>query len=193
MKRVLMVQPSVNPPGGGNGVAVWMIEALKGRHQVTLLTWETPRLDAINRFYGTSLHPSDFELSLMPRFAHAIARRTPTPMALFKDCYLLLRCRRLAPRFDVVISANNEVDVGPRGIQYIHYPKLSMRPEVDLRWFHRVPFVVDAYRWISLRITHFSVERMRRNFSARELGFHWSSNPRIARTRDYHAVSAGSR
>ena len=86
-------------------------------------------------------------------------------MALIKDNYLLLRCRRLAARFDVVISANNEVDVGRRGIQYIHYPKLSLRPEVDLRWYHRLPFVVDAYRWLGLRLTGFSVERMRRNFS----------------------------
>jgi glycosyltransferase involved in cell wall biosynthesis len=84
-------------------------------------------------------------------------------MALVKDNYLLLRCRRMAARFDVVISANNEMDVGRHGIQYIHYPKLSLRPEVDLRWFHRIPFVVDAYRWFGFRLTGFSMERMRRN------------------------------
>jgi glycosyltransferase involved in cell wall biosynthesis len=51
------------------------------------------------------------------------------------------------------------------GIQYIHYPKLSLRPEVDLRWFHRIPFVVDTYRWFAFRATGFSLERMRRNLS----------------------------
>ena len=162
MKRVLMVQPSLNPPGGGNGVAAWMLEALKSEHRITVLTWDVPRLEAINQFYGTSLHPSDFELT-PPPLLHAIARWTPTPMALIKDNYLLLRCRRLAARFDVVISANNEVDVGRRGIQYIHYPKLSLRPEVDLRWYHRLPILVDTYRWVALWLTGFSVERMRRN------------------------------
>ena len=141
-----------------------MLEALKSEHRITLLTWETPRLEAINRFYGTSLRPSDFELTLLPRL-HAIARRTPTPMALIKDNYLLLRCRRLAARFDVVMTANNEGDVGRRGIQYIHYPKLSLRPEVDLRWYHRLLFVVDIYRWVAMRLTGFSLERMRRNIS----------------------------
>lgn len=165
MKSVLMVQPSMNPPGGGNGVAAWMIEALKSEHRIALLTWEVPRLEAINRFYGTSLRPSDFEPILLPRLLHAITRRTPTPMALIKDNYLLWRCRRMAARFDVVISANNEVDLGRRGIQYIHYPKLSLRPEIDLRWFHRLPFVVDAYRWMSLHLSGFSLERMRRNLS----------------------------
>lgn len=165
MKRVLMVQPSLNPPGGGNGVAAWMLEALKSEHRVTLLAWEAPRLEEINRFYGTSLRASDFELTLPPRLPRAIARLTPTPMALVKDCYLLSRCRGLAPRFDVVITANNEADVGRRGIQYIHYPKFLLRPEVDLRWYHRLPFVVDAYRELALRLTGFSLERMRRNLS----------------------------
>ena len=163
MKRVLMVQPSLNPPGGGNGVAAWMLEALKSEHRITVLTWDVPRLETINQFYGTSLRPSDFEITLLPRLLDAIARRTPTPMAFIKDNYLLLRCRRLAARFDVVISANNEADLGRRGIQYIHYPKLSLRPEVDLRWYHRLPIVVDTYRWVALRLTGFSVERMRRN------------------------------
>ena len=94
MKRVLMVQPSLNPPGGGNGVAAWMMEALKSEHHLTLLTWEAPRLEAINRFYGTSLRPSEVEVTLLPWPLHAIARRTRTPMALAKNNYLLLKCRR---------------------------------------------------------------------------------------------------
>jgi glycosyltransferase involved in cell wall biosynthesis len=157
-----MVQPSLNPPGGGNGVAVWMLEALKSEHCITLLTWEVPRLDEINRFYGTSLRRSDFELTLLPRLLYTIAQRMPTPMDLIKDNYLLLRCRRMAARFDVVISANNEVDVGRRGIQYIHYPKLSLRPEVDLGWNQRL---LDAYRWLAMHLIGFSLERMRRNIS----------------------------
>ncbi len=165
MKRVLMVQPSLNPPGGGNGVASWMIEALRGDHHITLLAWEAPQLEAINRFYGTSLRPSDLELIALPRLLRAIARRTPTPMALAKDNYLLWRCRRMADQFDVIISANNEVDVGKPGIQYVHYPKLSLRPEVDLRWYHRIPFVVDSYRWLGFRLAGFSLQRMRRNLT----------------------------
>ena len=31
MKRVLLVQPSMQPPGGGNGVAAWMLQALVRR------------------------------------------------------------------------------------------------------------------------------------------------------------------
>ena len=32
MKRVLLVQPSMQPPGGGNGVAAWVLQALLAEH-----------------------------------------------------------------------------------------------------------------------------------------------------------------
>jgi glycosyltransferase involved in cell wall biosynthesis len=165
MKRVLLVQFSLNPPGGGNGVAAWIMEGLKTQNRVTLLSWEAPRLETINRYFGTSLRDADFELMLMPRWAHAIAWRTPIPMALIKENYLLARCRRIAAQFDVVIAANNEADLGRRGIQYIHYPKFDVRPGVDLSRFHRLPFVIDIYRWAALHLSGFSLERMRRNLS----------------------------
>lgn len=142
-----------------------MIEALRSEYRVTLLSWNPPNLESVNRFYGTSLCPSDFELNVPPWTVRKIAKRTPTPMALVKDNYLLLRCRRVASQFDLIISANNEVDVGRRCIQYIHFPKLSLRPEVDLRWFHQIPFVGDAYRWLGMHLTGYSLERMRRNLS----------------------------
>jgi glycosyltransferase involved in cell wall biosynthesis len=122
-------------------------------------------LESINRFYGTSLSPGDFEVKLVPWIVRKIAERTPTAMALIKDNYLLLKSRPLGSQFNLIISANNEVDVGRRCIQYIHYPKLSSRPDVGLRWFHRISFVVDTYRWLAMHLTGFSLERMRRNLS----------------------------
>lgn len=55
MKRVLFVQRSVNPPGGGNAIAAWMLQALTPDHDVTLLCSEPPRWDDINAYYGTAL------------------------------------------------------------------------------------------------------------------------------------------
>jgi hypothetical protein len=53
--RVLVVQPSLQPPGGGNAVAAWMLQALVASYDVTALTWKEIDLDAINRYYGTSI------------------------------------------------------------------------------------------------------------------------------------------
>ena len=60
MKKVLLVQPSLQPPGGANGVAAWIIEALKGEHAVSVLTWTPIDVASINRFYGTSLRTPEF-------------------------------------------------------------------------------------------------------------------------------------
>lgn len=163
---MLIVQQSVEPPGGGNGVAAWMVEALKRDHRVALLTWRAPDLAAVNRFFGTALAPGDFACHVVPAAVRGAFRSSPIPLALLRDAYLMRRARRLAPRFEVVISAFNEGDVGPRGIQFVHYPRFDPeRPAVDLRWYHRWAPLVRAYRAAVLRATGFSAARMRRNLT----------------------------
>ena len=81
MKRVLLVQPSMQPPGGGNGVAAWVLQALVAEHhRVTVLSWRPVEIDPINRFFGTHLRPSDFDTIVVP------ARGGSSP--------IICRCRR---------------------------------------------------------------------------------------------------
>ena len=173
-KRVLLVQPSLQPPGGGNGVAAWMLEALKRDHSLSLLSWHTPDLNAVNRFFGTSLHSSDFRLIVPPRLARVAARCSPTPLALLKNNYLSHLGRRLARDYDVILTANNESDLGGNGIQYIHFPSLHpIRPEVDLHWYHP-RLAVSAYRRYAQRLTGFSNDRMRSNLTL--VNSDWTGN-----------------
>ena len=37
--RLLFMQPLLAPPGGGAGVAAWMLQALREEHEITLLTY----------------------------------------------------------------------------------------------------------------------------------------------------------
>lgn len=57
---LLFVQAQFEPFGGGNVVAVWMLQALRQAYDVTVLTWEPPDLPAINQAFGTSLAAGDF-------------------------------------------------------------------------------------------------------------------------------------
>lgn len=164
-RRVLLVQPSINPPGGGNAVACWMIEALKTDHAVTLLTRTDPDLDEANRVFGTTLSAADMRIDVLPirgaglmRVAQPLAR-----LALFRDHLLLKRARTMAPDFDVVVTANNESDLGRRGIQYVHFPKfIAARPDLDLRWYQG-SMAVGAYQAACAIATGFRPERMRSN------------------------------
>jgi glycosyltransferase involved in cell wall biosynthesis len=167
MRRVLLVQPSMQPPGGGNGVAAWMLQALVTEHRVTVLSWRPVDVDPINRFFGTSLRPSDFDTMVVPRSWSFGPDRLPVPAALLRSALLMRYTRRVSDPFDVIVGVHNETDYGRRGIQYVHYPTyLRPRPEVDYRWYHRAsPSLLAAYYRVTDRIADFSLERLRQNLT----------------------------
>jgi len=183
--RVLLVQPSIAPPGGGNLVAAWMLEALRDEHRVTLLTIEPPDLANCNRFFGTSLRAGDFDLRPAPPLLRRLGALTPTPLAFLKHALLLRRARRLAPDHDVLMTADNEADFGRPGIQYVHYPKLDpVRPEVDLRWYHGSRAVMALYYRAGRRLGGISDDGVRRNLTLVNSAFI------AARIRALHGIEA---
>ncbi len=125
MKRVLFVQSTLRPHGGGYAVASWMLEALKRDYEVTLLTWSPPDFDALNAHFGTSLRSSDFRV-ICPRLPERLLIQSiPDPWTVQKFSYLLRTAKRLAASHDVALTAEMEADFGCRGIQYVHFPYLG--------------------------------------------------------------------
>lgn len=186
MKRVLVVQPSLQPPGGSNGVASWVVQALVGEHRVTVLSWQPVEVGAINRFFGTHLHASDFDTIVVPRTWRFIPDLLPTPAALVKRSLLMRFTRTVAAGFDVIFGVDNETDHGRRGIQYIHYPSyLRPRPGADLRWYHQPTAALSAYYALADRIAGFSMARMtanstlvNSNWTGRQVRSFLGGNPR---------------
>ena len=166
MKRVLLVQPSLQPPGGGNGVAAWVLQALVPDHQVTVLSWRPVEIEPINRFFGTHLRPGDFNTLLVPRPWTYIPDRLPVPATLLKLALVMRYTRRVSDNFDVIFGVYNETDYGRRGIQYIHFPTyLRPRPAVDLRWYHWPAAGLELYYRLADRIAGFSMDRLRANLT----------------------------
>ncbi|HEX8027454.1 MAG TPA: glycosyltransferase [Vicinamibacterales bacterium] len=164
MKRVLVIQPSLQPPGGANGVAAWVLQALVAVHQVTVLSWQPVEIEPINRFFGTDLRRGDFETIEVPQRWRTIGDRLPIPAALIKLSLLMRYTRRISDGFDVIVGLHNEADYGRRGIQYVHYPTyLRPRPVVDLRWYHRLQAGLNIYYRLADRVADFSLDRMRAN------------------------------
>ncbi len=129
MKRVLIVYPTLGIVGGGELVAVWMLQALRDDYDLSLLTWtKSVELHEINRIYGTSLTAADFTLLGPPRPLRAVfdlvAKRRPEH-DFQKFCLLHRLARRMRDDYDVMISAVNEIDFSRPGIQYFHYPDLG--------------------------------------------------------------------
>jgi len=171
-KRILIVVSNLEPPGGGEGLVAWIIEALKHDYRLTVLTWTPPDLEELNRFFGTDLCASDADFMVMNPLLRAVARNLPTRMARLRDQYLGKRSRRIADQFDAVLTSDNEGDVGPRGIQYIHFPKIRWNAAAGERQWWSAPEgpwwsapVIRAYCAIADRLTGVSWERMRRNLT----------------------------
>jgi glycosyltransferase involved in cell wall biosynthesis len=166
MRRVLLVQPSLQPPGGGNGLAAWMLQALVRQHRVTVLSWWPVNVEPINRFFGTNLHASDFDRQLAPLTWRKLVDALPVPAALLRMALLMRHARSVCAPFDVVIGSCNEIDCGRRCIQYIHYPTYTRpRPEVDLRFYHRWKWLLDRYYAMADTLAAFSRDRMRANLT----------------------------
>ena len=166
MKRVLLVQPSMQPPGGGNGVAAWVLQSLVDEHRVTVLSWRPVEIEPINRFFGTHLQPGDFDTLVVPKAWRMLADHLPTPSTLIKMALLMRYTRRVSDGFDVLFGVYNETDFGRRGVQYIHYPTyLRPRPAVDLRWYHPPAKGLNLYYAFADWIADFSLDRLKGNVS----------------------------
>ncbi|HVB39014.1 MAG TPA: glycosyltransferase, partial [Vicinamibacterales bacterium] len=132
----------------------------------TVVSWEAADLDAVNRHYGTSLRASQIATSAVPAPLRWVVDRLPLRLALLKWSIMTRFAARLAPSHDILISADNEIDLGRRAIQYMHYPRdLRPRPAADLRWYHHPAVLLDLYYAFSDALRPGSREQVATNLS----------------------------
>ena len=163
--KILFVQPSMQPPGGGNGVAAWMVQGLKDAHDVTLFTWVALDLERINRFWGTSLKPGDVRTLRVPAPVRWLVDTPPLSLSLLRTAIMLRTAKRLGGEYDLAVTANNEADFGTPGVQYVHYPWNSFpRPDVDIHWYHLAPLLKLYYR-LCEALSGFSTAAVHRNLT----------------------------
>ncbi|MBI1813447.1 MAG: glycosyltransferase family 4 protein [Deltaproteobacteria bacterium] len=165
-RKILFVMPSLQPRGGGRGVAAWMIEALKQEHDLAVLMWEPLDPEPINRYYGTALGHGDFAVLRPPLWWRLVLDRIPFRLNLLRICLLWRRGKQISHSYDLLISTHNEADLGTPGIQYVHFPWVFFaEPEGSLRWYQRSAALLRWYYKRCLRIADFSSERMKRNLT----------------------------
>lgn len=162
MARILFLQPSLQPPGGGNGVAAWMLQALLDRHDVTLHTCTPFEPSATDAFFGTSLAARAIEHRLVPTWWRSALESAPIPLHLLRDSLLIRHTRRLEASVDLVVSANNEWPLRGTGVSYVHYPaRARPRPHADFRWYHPRGLLALYYA-VADRVADFEAADVRR-------------------------------
>lgn len=124
MSDYLFVVRSLNPVGGSEGVAAWMLEALLERGSVTVLTETSGDLAALDRSFGTRLLGKDFSvIEARPAWIDFLAR-IGIPHQLLRFRAFLAAARREMKRHRLCISAYNDLDLGADKpcLQYMHGP-----------------------------------------------------------------------
>jgi len=120
--RVAVLFPSFRG-GGAESVCLWMVEALRQDHQVTLHTFSDIRFEPLNQYHGTAIPDGEVEV-LHPFAATLLNRAADGSRGQFtlRQHLVIRHFKRCRPPADLAISAYNEMDLGRPGIQYIHYP-----------------------------------------------------------------------
>lgn len=122
--------------GGSEATAVWGIQAIKDEYDVALLTAGKVRqrdLDDLNRYYGTRLRFGDFRVLEAPVLP---GMRGTQSGAAIRGALFQRFCRKVAGRFDVLVSAYNLCDFGAPAVHFIG--DFGWDPEV-VRQFDSVP------------------------------------------------------
>lgn len=171
VKKILFVQHTVSPPGGGPGVGAFMLDVLKNYGAIKLLTLEPFRAQAIDDYYGTELAAADIEPIIIQDPLLQLTARLGIPNGLVK-LHALMRAakklRRTDDSFDLVCSGYDEQDLGAPCLQYIHYPwNLYPRPDAppgwNERWFLRNLILV--YNFVCRTYSNFDYQRVYKNLT----------------------------
>jgi glycosyltransferase involved in cell wall biosynthesis len=166
--RILVWYCRLIPHGGGEGVAAWILEALRQDYAVTLLTSEPVDLSPLDRHFGTSLTGSDLQVRIMAPPVRRFLALDPDPGSIQKHAYLMRLCKRVRNEYDLVVGADNEGDFGPPAIQYIHWPFLSplyhqVRSSCDLPFRSKLACLSKGEIRPWMLVADFSFDRMKAN------------------------------
>ncbi len=85
----------------------------------------------------------------------------------------------------LLVSTQNEADFGRAGLHYVHFPWAYLpRPDNEMRWYHRIPGLLVAYRNFCRNVARASDAGLRRNISLANSEFV------AGRMRDVHGVES---
>lgn len=103
--------------GGSEATAMWTLEALSRDFRLSLVSAATLNAsdwEELNQTYGTRVDPSRIQQIQAPRLPGV---QGPHRLSHLQIRYFERHCRRLAPGFDLCLSAYNPIPFGRPGIQ----------------------------------------------------------------------------
>ncbi len=140
--REIAIYYSCFAGGGAEAVALWMLQALKDKYDITLVTIVDLDWSKLNSMYGTTLSSDSIKIiALFPRKWGHLITHLYSNNKHFRQLVLHFNLRRFKQHGadkDLLISAYNAADLGKRGIQYIHWIKVLEGDEIAKKFYNRI-------------------------------------------------------
>ena len=175
--KVAIVHPRL-AFGGSEAVALWAVESLKDRFDVTLITGGPVDLERLNEYYGTRIAAAEIRIL-----------RAPIPVGLqdtarfsgLRGAFFQRYCREVAPKFDLMINTYGPSDFGVQGIQciadfaFVQEWRNTLHPELASyrRWWYGDSPLRHAYLGLCLAIYRQDSGVWRRNLTL--ANSHWTA------------------
>jgi len=122
MSQVGVVHMDLESKGGGEAVAMCLLEALQDDHDLTLLTLTEPDLDGLNAYYDTDVDVDAVTVRRAGRLAPALNRSFGARYYVLQNALLARYARRHAHEFDLLVSTINELGLPAGSIEFVHFP-----------------------------------------------------------------------
>jgi glycosyltransferase involved in cell wall biosynthesis len=168
--RVAVVSPLLSAGGGSEACAMWIIEALKERYDVTVITGQPVRFSELNSFYNTSLKADEISVEVVPA---PFLLRGMRGLTALRGYRLARYSKKLSSYFDIMFSTYGFMDFGKPGIQYILDPNfneqllrmLNPSPQRWKSWFYKDSLVRKLYLKLGDRLAGFSAKDTKGNMT----------------------------
>ena len=121
-KEIGVVHMDLMSKGGGEAVAMNVLEALQRDHDVTLLTLTDPDIAELNDYFNTDVDPSALDIERAGYLAPALNRTFGLQYYILQNALLSRYARRNADEYDLFVSTINELGLEADSIQYVHFP-----------------------------------------------------------------------
>lgn len=120
MREIGVVHMDMMSKGGGEAVAMNIIEALQDEYEITLITLTNPDIPALNEYFNTAV--TDIDVEKAGYLAPWLNRTFTLKYYVLENALLGRYARRHAEEYDLLISTINELGLETNSIQYIHFP-----------------------------------------------------------------------
>lgn len=134
--------------GGSEATAMWTLQALQDRSDLTFTTASDFDLGDLNRTYQTRVSPEKVSFLPAPGLP---GFGSGSRLVHWRRSRFERHCRRIANRFDLCLSAYNPIDFGRPAIQLIgdfsfsEKSRLLLYPNAEDRFCHRQSLLRLAY------------------------------------------------